>query len=182
MFLYVLDITDVCAGVAENVSRKCNVNIHNVLTLMIERADSDLLNTVVRKTHIDCREGDWEVYGSVGTIMTVFRGNRFGNIMGSADVVLSSNPDITVSYMGRVNATLLYDKYIKEERSRIYIGNIMCSNVSGCNTYATMLKDDPLKKISVGNQLDTIVGYATEDYKYEPTSIESRLMMGKDVM
>jgi hypothetical protein len=185
MNLYVIDIEDVATGIC--MHNKDIVDVYpsgtdeNNFSLMFMHSPPDILNRVIRRTSLDCHNGDWEIYGETGTIFTVFRGNKFTNVMTHADATLSSSPDVTASYMGKVNSVILYRKYINDINSDIYLANIFCSKDVGCNTYSNMNISSPIKRLSIRDQVSTLVSSTINNITDDLTSPESRLMIGLNI-
>lgn len=185
MDLYVLD--------AESISRGIFINNKDVrlkqyqdleddgIILYVSNPPPDILNRIVRKTSLDCYVDDWEVKGESDTIYTIFSGNKFENVMMYVHDTLSTDVSITVSYMGKVNASLLYDKYISEPNANIYIASIFCSRASGCNVYSSVSINEPIKRMCVREQVNTLVSSSLDRTQDNLSSIESRLVVGLNV-
>lgn len=182
MALYVISAEEVLDGLSTNMGNKCEVCMSSSTELVMDNAPSDVLTRCIRKTALDCTEHDWEVYGESGTIITVFSGNKFSNVMSYCDNTLSSNPEITSAYIGRVCANLLYDKYVSGDHVEIYLSNIMCSKETGCEVYCNAFNDDIIKRLSIRDQINTIVTSTLNHSDHEIVSTESKLMTGMSLV
>jgi len=185
MEMYVISIPDVVSGIASN-NRDILVCNHGSedsgeYYIRLSNCPPDVLNRIVRKTSFNCCDSEWEVTGEQGDIITTFDGNKFSNVMMYADVTLSTDVDITVSYMGKVNATILYSKYVTDDNSDLYIANMLCTRSKGNNTYRTIACDEPVKRMSIRSQVETLIESSLNNYTDGLVSMESRLMVGVDV-
>jgi hypothetical protein len=70
---------------------------------------------------------------------------------------------------------------VSDPDSNVYIANIFCSRSSGYNVYSNMSHSDPMKRMCVRDQINTLISASLEDREDNLTSIESRLVVGLDV-
>lgn len=149
--------------------------------IILSKCPADIITRVARKTQLGCSVAELEVAGDVGTICTTFRGNKFAEVMMYADVTLSTNVEVTVAYMGRIRAATLYNKYISCHNKELQLANIFCTNIRECNTYSSICRSSPVKRMSVRNQTKTLIAASLDGDEDKLQSRESRLMVGADV-
>lgn len=181
MDLYVLTLQDIATGLNRNNKDVVVASCHEesgICIINISSNTPDILNKLVRKTGFSCSDNEWSVSGEQGDIITTFNGNKFANVMSYADVTLSTNVNVTISYMGRIKAMMLYNKYARDEYSSIYLANILCSKEDSANTYSNISIDDPIKSMSIRSQENTLIKSALNNSIDDLVSIESRLMIG----
>ena len=178
MSLYCITLEEVMHGLSMYIKTRCNIWSTSPLEIHVDNAPSDIVLKPIRITALDCYESDFDVHAEEGTVVTVFGGDRFSNVMSYCDITLSSNPEITSSYLGRAQSLLLYTKYVTGENSHVYLSSIMCSEDTGCNTYDNMCSDDPLKRLSIKDQMGTIVDSTLGNIFQEIRSTESKLISG----
>jgi hypothetical protein len=185
MCLYVITVDDVAKGISNNnkdiiVTDYGNIDA-NLDYIILLHPPSDIANRLVRITDLDCTSDSWTVIEKNDTVFTVFRGDKFANVMQRADVTLSTDVNITVSYIGKVNAAILYTRYLREQGADLYVASMLCLKSSGINTYDTISSSSPLKRISVRKQIDTLVEASIDDMTDDLTSIESKLLAGRNI-
>lgn len=182
--LYVLTVAEIVNGLA-NYSKEVIVSAYEDnkqhCHITLSKCPPDVLNRVIRRTVLDCSVSEWIVTGETGTIFTTFRGDKFKQVMEYADVTLSTNTNITVAHMGRVNAAILYNRYTNCHNKELQLANIFCANVRECNTYSSISRRSPVKRMSIRNQVSTLIAAALDGEADSLHTHESKLMVGVDI-
>jgi hypothetical protein len=108
--------------------------------VVLSKCQPDILIRIVRKTALDCSVSKWKVTGEMDTIFTIFRGNKFSNVVPYSNITFSTNVNVTAAYTSRVNALILYNRYITCANKELQLANIFCSNNNKYNTYSSIAR------------------------------------------
>lgn len=177
MALYSTDPGSAVQGLLQSLRGKYHI-VADGTSLVAQSLPPDILTRQIRCTRLNCRESDWDVTDEGGVVYTVFKGEHFDEVVGSASEVLSTNVDVTVSRLGRVRSMLLYRRHLRGESVDQYLANIFCSFSDRCNVYSNIARGDPVKRVSIKDQVGTLVSSSLARRVDTLSSAEAKFMVG----
>lgn len=178
--LYVITPADLCKFIQSICTIISSTETEESVTIHVSDIPIDFMNRYARKSGIDCHCGDWQLSSDNGTVYTLFRGDVYANLLGLSDALMTNNTRLNVEYMGKVNTALMYRKYIVDSNLDLYVGTLLYSHPdSAAHDYSSTSKSDAIKRLTIRDQLSTVVSLSLNNASDELVSKESRLMAGK---
>lgn len=181
--LYVIKPKDVVEGL--NAKEKKAIASYGGMkggrhVLVLDNPPHNIMSRHARVSYVGISEGDWEVRGTMGEIRTYFKGERYSALSAYCDVVLSTDVSVTVSYLGKVKASILYRKYVKDQHLDVYLSKVLTCR-QGIEDYGNASRRDVVKRATMRDQIGTMVEASLLDLSDNLSCIESRLMLGLGV-
>jgi hypothetical protein len=179
--LYVLNIAEVCNGL--NVSYKVHMvfKVANSSCIEVRIVPQDIMLRCVRESPISSHSDEWEVFGKFGEIYSVFNGDKYKHLYPYCDTTLSTDLNITVRYIGKAKAAILYKQHIKGDNVDIYLSKMLSTRAGEVSDYNSMSRSDPIKRMTIRDQMSGLVQSALNQDRDSMILKESRLMVGLNI-
>lgn len=180
MSLYVITPTQVAEGLdascKETIVREIVEDAEGV-SIVLDGLPNDIMVRCIRSTSLCISEGDWEVIGSTGEIYTVIRGDRYVNAYSYCDVILSTNLAVMVNNIGKAKVAELYSRYLDEAEVDLYLSK-MLTYPHIIEDYSTICGDSIIKRITIKDQVTTLIDACLRGVTDELQNREAKLMTG----
>lgn len=150
--------------------------------MLVAYCPPDIMSMIVRKTKLDAIVQDWTVKTNKDIVYTIFKGDKYHAIKDICDVVLSTDPNIVVCNLGKLNAMHIYRQYVSGDNVDLHLSMLFCCYEDDVNDYSTMASTDLLKKLTIRDQIDTLRNVAAEDKIDNLSSKESKLILGLNIL
>ena len=172
--LHLIDTVQICQGLSEAC---VSATVVGQCEILLVGATANIVNSVVRTTSLNSSPEEWTCYEG-DPVVTVFQGDKYMNVVRHCDVVLSTDAPLNVSYMGKVRSAMLYRRYLSGPNVDLMVGTLLCSNPSLlAYDYSTLAYDDPIKRLTVRDLINSMVSMALSNKEDDLNSSESSLMV-----
>jgi hypothetical protein len=155
--------------------------IDNLLIYRVEDYPCNVLQLPVRITSLNCSPSDWKVTVTGDTTYTIFKGDKFINVLDHCDVVLSTDANITVKHAGRIYANEMYSTYLSGDNVNLLLATVMFGGGDFVRDYSSIFRDNPLKGLAIREQVSNLVNMAIDRREDDLQSRETRLMLGVSI-
>lgn len=131
----------------------------------------------VRSPSLDATPSMWKVIGVTGQILTLIESEVYSDAYPHCDICLSTDVSIVVDHIGKAKAAVLYRRYVRDSNIDLYLSK-MLTKAGGIEDYKSMCESDVIKRISVRDQVTTLIEASLSGAYDDLSSVESRLMVG----
>lgn len=183
MHLYVVTLEEIIDSLrncvkGKDVFFKYYYSAKDIVCILLTDLICDICNYVVRKTSLDCTPSDWNIYVRKDIVYTIFKGDKYRNVFDLCDHTLSTNVNITVSFMGKINSAIIYKIYTDDNNVNLYLAKMLYSSKMLADNYSTMCKDSGMKRLTLREQQKHMLELVEKKAVDNLTTKESALIVG----
>lgn len=172
--LYMLSIAAVVGALQEVCT---SVEVADDGTICAIGVPANIVHVPVRSTSLESHADDWECHDGEA-VMTVFKGDKYMNVLPHCDVAFSTDASMNVSYMGKAKSVMLYRKYLSGKQLDLMVGVVLCSHPDvPAYDYSTLSCSDPIKRLTVRDLIKSMTTMALDNAVDTLSSPESSLIV-----
>jgi hypothetical protein len=179
MDLYAIGVGDILSALRETHQVESSCGNDGDILLAIHNASQGIMNLRLRKSMLDCDPSGWKIVELGDRVYTLFKGDMYRQVCSMADVTFTTSNSLNVKYMGRISTAVLYRRHLSDSNIDMQVGAMLYSDSSlPAYDYSSVGNNDPIKRLTIRDQMNTIASLSLSDAVDDLTAPESALMSG----
>lgn len=174
--LHVLTLSDVQRGLER---RRLDVEAIDAAKLKVYDPPCNVSMLPLREAPLPIVPGRFVLHRAGSIVYTVFRGELYRHIAPWCDECLSTSTEVNIAYMGKLNVARAYERHVSGESVDLYIALMLCGRTdTGAYDFQSIGFDDPLKALTIKDQVATLYAACVQRQTDALSSRESKLVVG----